>query len=172
MEKDYILCGILPINGLRGRFSCQTCWCQTGTVKAEDEISLIKAWRTDSSISEVKYKSSLPTNGNQASSFTMRDNAIFLIHIANFPTVKPQRQHLCIQGMRNHNTFLRCLSAQTKAVLIQKVEWVWWRGLDMQGPAEESVGASEEERGQCAEHREGDEDRTGAAVAAIEGEGQ
>lgn len=37
MEKDYILCGILPINGLRGRFSCQA-------EDAEDEISLIKAW--------------------------------------------------------------------------------------------------------------------------------
>lgn len=40
------------------------------------------------------------------------------------------------------------------------------------GPAEESVGASEEERGQCAEHRERDEDRIEAAPAAIEGEGQ
>lgn len=128
-----------------------------------------KHGRTDSSIREVKYRSRLPTNSNhQASSFTMRDNAIFLVHNVNLPTVKPQRQHLSIQGLRNHNAFLRCLSAQTKAVLIQKVEWVWCWGLHMRGQQRRVW----EERGQCAEHRERDEDRIEAAAAAIEGEGQ
>lgn len=50
---DYVLCGALMIDGLRGRFSwsCQACWCHTGTVRAlgmgedeENEINLLKMW--------------------------------------------------------------------------------------------------------------------------------
>lgn len=50
---DYILCGILVINGLRGRFSRsnQARWCQIGAVRAlqteedeEGDISLMKVW--------------------------------------------------------------------------------------------------------------------------------
>lgn len=57
---------------------------------------------------------------------------------------KPQKEHLCFQGLRNHNAFLGCLPPQTKTALIQESGWLWSGALTC-GTSRGGCGSREEE---------------------------